>query len=322
MIDTESVPLPDSAKPMAEVPSKPRKPWLSFVLGLLFPGLGHIYGGAPLRGLAAVLVLVAVIVPIASYIKGLLSWSLPAVLASVLLMVGLALLIPLDGAVVTRRRRTEPKARWNRVWLYVVYAILIHLAMPPVARWQAEHARYRMFKVPSQSMMDTLLRGDYILADMRMDDSTPVTRGEILVFEFPPDPSKLHMKRVIGLPGETLELRAGDLYVDGERIEEPYVQSASRLEDVNKNFGPIEVPDGRYFFLGDRRNASSDSRVWGLVEHEGLRGTVFRVYFSMEEEFDVLGDLQAIRIRWSRIGIRPGATEGVGAQDETDQPRP
>jgi len=126
-------------------------------------------------------------------------------------------------------------------------------------------------------MEDTLLLGDIVLVDMRTTRLFPLRRGEIVVFEYPPEPEVWYLKRVVGLPGESLELRGGHLYVDGSPMEESYVNDDHREAE---DFGPAAVPEGHYFVLGDHRNRSSDSRVWGFVTLDRMRGRAYRIYWS------------------------------------------
>ena len=86
-----------------------------------------------------------------------------------------------------------------------------------------------------------------------------------------------YVKRVVGLPGENLELRSGRLYVDESPVEESYINEDYREAE---NFGPVIVPEDHFFVLGDRRNRSSDSRVWGFVSRERMRGRAYRIYWS------------------------------------------
>ena len=90
----------------------------------------------------------------------------------------------------------------------------------------------------------------------------PIERGDVVVFWYPLDQSKSFIKRVIGLPGETIELRAGHLFVNGKELEEPYVP-ASYLD--GSSYGPVRIPYGNYFVMGDHRDSSNDSRMFGPV---------------------------------------------------------
>ena len=144
-------------------------------------------------------------------------------------------------------------------------------------------------EIPSGSMEDTVLPGDYILVNrfLYAPSSFPlerallpirgVERGDLVVFRHPVEPERDFIKRVIGLPGETVEMRDGFVYVDGKRLEEPYIDPLYRARD---GFAPSRVPIGEYFLLGDHRNDSADSRVWGTVPLHLIKGRAILVLFS------------------------------------------
>ncbi|MEX0843506.1 MAG: signal peptidase I [Gemmatimonadota bacterium] len=195
------------------------------------------------------------------------------------------------------------------------------------------------FKIPTSSMEGTLLAGDFLLVNKAvygaeipgMGLSLPSfhepERGEVLVFNPPHEPGKHYVKRLVGMPGDTLEMRRKRLHVNGKRVHEPYVRHndvqgdavhpgmswqarfvpegarRGRYRPSRDNWGPIVVPEGRYFVLGDNRDNSEDSRYWGFVERESIRGRPWIVYYSSEPELDQgVGLLH--EIRWDRIGGR------------------
>lgn len=161
------------------------------------------------------------------------------------------------------------------------------------------------FKIPSGSMLSTLQIGDYLLVNKFLyglkkpfsDDYLIAGKdpraGDIIVFRYPKDPSLDYIKRIVGVPGDTLEMRNGQLYRNGAKIEEPYVQHVQPPMYERDNFPALTVPPGKYFVLGDNRDESADSRFWGFVDRSAIRGKAWRIYWSWEG-FDL--------IRWNRIG--------------------
>ena len=146
--------------------------------------------------------------------------------------------------------------------------------------------------VPSGSMERTILVGDHVFLNklvygppvpftrVRLPGLRDVWRLDIVAFRFPPDPSQMFVKRVIGLPGEVVQVRSGVVFINGRKLEEPYlVRENHRQRD---NFGPVAVPLDHYFMLGDNRDNSADSRVWGFVPHENIVGKPSLVYWSYE----------------------------------------
>ena len=267
----------------ADAAAKPRRPWLAFLVGLIFPGLGHLYAGDPLRAAIAAGIVFVAITPALILVKALLSWSAAAVIAGLVASLVLWFAIPFDGARLARHRRDRTLSAWNRVWVYLVYAVLAFVLWSVTSMWWREHLWFRTFRIPSAAMADTILLDDIVVADMRTSRLFPLRRGEIVIFEYPPEPEVSYIKRVVGLPGETLELRSSQLHVDGLPLEESYVNEDYREAE---NFGPVIVPEDHYFVLGDHRNRSSDSRVWGFLSRDHIQGKAYRIYWPGGEDPD------------------------------------
>ncbi len=158
------------------------------------------------------------------------------------------------------------------------------------------------FKIPTGSMENNLLIGDHLLvnkfvfgptlgrAERAVMPMRPVRRQDIIVFKYPDEPERDFIKRVIGLPGETIELRSKKVYVNGEPLDEPYVhflEPASESQevtssDVRERYGPVRVPDGQYFVMGDNRDNSQDSRYWGFLPGHYVKGRAAMIYWSYE----------------------------------------
>jgi len=153
---------------------------------------------------------------------------------------------------------------------------------------------FQQSKIPSGSMEDTLLVGDYIMVnrfvyadqsfgwEAKLLPERAIRRGDVVVFKYPLEPEVDYIKRVIGLPGDTVEVRQGYVYVNGRRLEEPYVNEAYRALDF-KPVPPTVVYPGHYFVMGDHRNASHDSRVWGQVPRELIKGRALLIWWSYKE---------------------------------------
>jgi len=167
------------------------------------------------------------------------------------------------------------------------------------------------FKIPSGSMLETLQIGDHILVNkLRYGVRMPVVgkrvvkfadprRGDIIVFVYPVDPSKDFIKRVIGEPGDTVEVKHKQVYINGQKIDDQwghFVEGPgenSRLSPRD-NFGPVTVPPDQVFVMGDNRDRSYDSRFWGFVPLDDVRGKAFVIYWSWDGEDRW--------VRWERIG--------------------
>jgi signal peptidase I len=159
------------------------------------------------------------------------------------------------------------------------------------------------FKIPTGSMENNLLVGDHLLVNKFIFAPTatapeqellpiePIRRGDVVVFKFPQDPERDFIKRVIGLPGETLEIRNKKVFIDGRPLDEPYVhflQPPASGEgevagyDVRERYGPVVVPADHYFAMGDNRDNSEDSRYWGFLPRRYVKGKALMVYWSYD----------------------------------------
>lgn len=169
------------------------------------------------------------------------------------------------------------------------------------------------YRIPSSSMEDTLLKGDHILATKYNYGMTvPFTtrkiwgadkvpdRGDIVIFTFPGNHTMDFVKRVIGLPGDTVEVREKNVYINGKAFEIPYEKHTDPFiltqgqGMVRDNFGPIKVDPGTCFVMGDNRDQSYDSRFWGFVPVQNIKGKALVIYFSW--------DSAKHWIRFNRIG--------------------
>jgi len=170
------------------------------------------------------------------------------------------------------------------------------------------------FKIPSGSMLPTLQIGDHILVNKFMYSFAPIQRGDIIVFKFPQDETRDFIKRVIGLPGETLEIRGKRVLINGDPLQESYAVYSdgpfARGGDRDR-LGPLVIPAGQLFMMGDNRDHSMDSRVWGFLDARKIKGKAFIVYFSIRsEEIPYTSVLRGVLyvvthpliIRWGRLG--------------------
>ena len=154
------------------------------------------------------------------------------------------------------------------------------------------------FRVGSGGMMPTLYAGDHLLVDTLWYRWHPIRRGEILMYRFPQGERRSFTHRVIGLPGYTLELRDRLVLLNGHPLDEPYARyedAALRTAPPERHLGPITIPAGRLFVLGDNRDHSLDSRYGGFLELAKVQGKVRRIYFSR--------DADTGSVRWARMGI-------------------
>jgi signal peptidase I len=197
------------------------------------------------------------------------------------------------------------------------------------------------FKIPTGSMENNLLIGDHLLVNKFVFSPTAssleralmpigtIKRGDVLVFKSPVEPERDLIKRVIGLPGDKLEQKEKKIFINGQPLDEPYVfflepprhnselSEASTTSDPRENYGPVTVPPNQYFMMGDNRDNSLDSRYWGFMPGDYVKGKAVMIYWSYESEREDYEDESAgatikglasvfmhffTKTRWDRLG--------------------
>jgi signal peptidase I len=193
------------------------------------------------------------------------------------------------------------------------------------------------FTIPTSSMEGTLLVGDFLFVNKalygaeipgvnaRLPAVREPRRGDVVVFRPPHDPARVYVKRVVGVPGDTLDMRQKMLFLNGIQKEEDYARHLDEWGDAvhpgmewqsdylaaaspsrnyvpsRDNWGPLVVPPEKYFVLGDNRDNSEDSRYWGFIGRDDIRGQPWMVYFSVREKEGFSGGWLG-RVRWGRMG--------------------
>jgi signal peptidase I len=178
---------------------------------------------------------------------------------------------------------------------------------------------FQAFKIPTGSMKPNLLVGDHLLVNKFIFAPTasalerallpmrPIQRGDIMVFKFPEEPDRDFIKRTIGLPGETIELKNQTVFVNGQALAEPYAtylfppadETQTDGFDLRRKFGPVTVPDGHYFMMGDNRDDSQDSRFWGFLPESYVKGRALFIYWSFDTPDN--GAPAGFAPRWGRL---------------------
>jgi signal peptidase I len=184
-----------------------------------------------------------------------------------------------------------------REWLK---SIVIALVLALLTRATVVQA----FRIPTSSMEDTLLVGDFLLVnkflygsripftDYRLPKVRLPKRGDVIVFKHPTE-GKDFIKRCVGLPGDTIELKNDVLFVNGSPQKEPFKVLRGFGGQIS-NFGPVVVPEGHIFMMGDNRHNSYDSRAWGALDMQYIKGKAMVMYFSWNKQTHLP--------RWGRIG--------------------
>jgi signal peptidase I len=175
------------------------------------------------------------------------------------------------------------------------------------------------FKIPSGSMLPTLQIGDHLLVNkfsygvkLPLIGATVFSRpgpvrGDVVVFRFPRDRSLDYIKRVVAIAGDSIEIKDKQVFLNGKPVENPHAHFTSldimrAAGGPRDNFGPVTVPEGKIFVMGDNRDNSYDSRFWGFVDIQDVRGKAMIIYWSWDVEQSLLSFQRFATIRWNRIG--------------------
>jgi signal peptidase I len=194
---------------------------------------------------------------------------------------------------VVRKRKSVVREYAEAIAIAILLALVIRTLI------------VQAFTIPSGSMMDTLLVGDYILVnkflygpelpvtDTRLPGLREPHRGDIIVFKYPQDEKRDFIKRIVATPGETVQVRGDQVFVNGKPLVEPYVRptegslgNRGQPSYCGYAYGcePTVVPADSYFVMGDNRNNSQDSRYWGFVKRDKIKGKAFLVYWSWDSD--------------------------------------
>lgn len=208
-----------------------------------------------------------------------------------------------DDSVAVTGERKKAKSTFREYSESIVFALLLALFIRSFI--------VQAFKIPSGSMIPTLQIGDHILVnklsygirspfwDFFLLSFKKPQRGDVVVFIFPEDRSKDFIKRVIGIEGDIVEIREKTVYINGKPLEDPYAHFEGDPPErgplnVRDNYGPKRVPENYIFVMGDNRDRSYDSRYWGYVNLDDVKGRAFLIYWSW--------DGMERWVRWERIG--------------------
>lgn len=207
------------------------------------------------------------------------------------------------AAAIDKSKEIKTKSAIREYAEVIIAAILLALFIRTFT--------FQAFKIPSGSMESTLQVGDHIMVNkfiygVRLPFINKVIipiknpkRGDIIVFIYPVDPSKDFIKRVIGVAGDTVEIKQKKVFINGQPVPDLHAQftdnysMAANLKPRD-NFGPITIPEDNLFVMGDNRDHSLDSRFWGMVDLKAVRGKAVIIYWSWDSD--------NWRVRWRRLG--------------------
>lgn len=279
--------------------NKPRKPWVAGLLAFSTIGLGHIYSGEANKGFFLYFfgqgMVLAVVLPLMVKKPDIVGVSFSLIIGLVYFLYTL-----IDAVRTSKRKKIYySQQKINKWYIYLLCWVFAGFVIQPVITYLIRIHIIQSYKIPSGAMTPALLAGDWILVSKSIYKTNVPQRGDIIVFEYPNDPSLDYVKRLVGVAGDIIEIKNKKLYVNNVEQGDDYIihsdaRTLSVSEHPRDNFGPVTVPPDSYFVLGDNRDNSFDSRFWGFVSSPQILGKVTSIYWSWDKE--------AGQIRWERIG--------------------
>jgi len=273
---------------------KRRRPWVAGLLTFLVIGLGQVYNGEFIQGVWYYLGSVGL-----SLLAAFLILFLPPPLNLLALALGFIYFIYIflvSWVEAQRKGSTYCLKPYNRTYIYILLVFFSWYVVNPLVSQITQNNIVHAYRVVATSMLPTILDGDHILVNELIYKFSSPQRLDVVVFKYPRNESQYFIKRVIGLPGETIQIRAKQCYINGQAVQEKYVIHAGNSpEDYPEldNFGPLTIPADSFFVMGDNRDWSMDSRTFGPIKRSKILGKAFMVYWP--------GTIHGEMI-WSRIG--------------------
>ena len=262
---------------------KKRNPFVAGLLSLLFTGLGQVYNGKAGLGIAFFLISGALFL-----LWGVLGWPhyFIGLVAYAIVVIVLWLFIAVHAFIQARRLRETELKRYQKATVYAIFIIIsLGSTFIPARMWMGPFLGISPYKMATASMLPTLQKDDYLMTNPRAYRSQALKRGDLIIFEYPQDPTKQFVKRLIALEGETVEIKNKQVFIDGQAIQESYkVHEDAAMIDTRDNFGPLKIPAGQCFVLGDNRDNSNDSRFWGALPLANIKGQALYIYWAKDKK--------------------------------------
>jgi signal peptidase I len=268
------------------------RPVWAFLASIFILGLGLIYVGKLRLAIATVAAFYGVV--------ALFSWTRLIVLApygcwgaaGVLLLI--IAVTATGAAIVAIRSPLMSPYSYNRWYFYLLWILMVVALSLAAYRVRERVFGYGTYAVPSVSMSPTVEKGEYFIADTWRYPAHQPMAGEIVILELADGTGVRYLKRIVGLPGDRIEIRDRVLYRNGKPVDEPYVRPLDAVHFYGRDFAITTVESGKVFVLGDNRDNSKDSRAWGMIPISQLRGRAQFLWFSRGNN----------GVLWNRIGTR------------------
>jgi signal peptidase I len=298
--------LPFSA---AETSSfRPRRPWLAAILSLIGSGpLGQVYVGRLRRSILLWLVGVSIF-PVFSLATICLPIGRLGLIVLALFVFAVPIWFTVDAFLLARRHRLSPPKRYQRWWVYLLAFVIFCVGNNAVVHLFRSFIG-EAFIVPTRGMSPTILPGERILVDRLWCGPAHLRRGDVVVFRSEGRDSPFFVQRLVGLPGDEIQIKNERVFINGTEWNDPHAVFDAAVPPFGPtlDYGPTKVPADCYFFLGDNRRRSKDSRILGPIPISDVYGVARFIYWSRERTFPDPDDTTHYvpgPFHWDRVGLR------------------
>jgi signal peptidase I len=262
---------------------KTRNPFIAALLSFFASGLGQIYNGKGTLGLVFFLVSIAL-----PFLWGVSGWPrhYSGLVALVIAAIVFWLFLIVHAFVQARRIRETELKKYQTTTVYAFFIILsLSLTIIVPRRIWRTSLGISPYKFATASMMPTLQKDDFLMTDLKAYTDQAPRRGDLVVFEYPRDPTKQFLMRVIAIEGETVEIKNKQVFIDGGPLQESYkVHQDIAVDNSRDNFNPLKIPAGCCLVIGDNRDNSFDGRYWGVLPLANVKGQALYVYWAKDRK--------------------------------------
>jgi signal peptidase I len=267
-----------------------RRWWIAGLFSYLVPGLGQVYNGQATRGLLFNFIFTTWGGILFGFVFRLLNRPPDGtgilflfVLFAVSLLIHLAVIIDSIASAAKRDSKFSLKP-YNKPAVYLAVLVVSFAVDFSISSALREHV-IKPFKIPTGSMEPTLVPGDFLLSNQLFFTDHNPGRGDVVIYKSPQDGKTDFIKRIVGVPGDTIDIEGGRVRIDGRSVEEPYVKPVDPVPsgDISGgagHSGPLVIPMDQYYVLGDNRDHSLDSRQVGPIPRHSIKGKPMVIYFS------------------------------------------
>lgn len=286
--------------------TKIRRAWLAGLLTLLSPAVGYAYVGKIQKGIIISLLLLLLYPTLAIFLTVKITKTM--LLCLVIFPITIICLLFFDCYKTAKRSNTSYVLKpYNKWWTYISLYIVFGILLTSLSQNYTRNNSIQAFKIPAGSMLPTLQIGDHLLVDKGIYKNQVIQQGDIVVFPIPKKPQIDYIKRVVALAGETIEISNKELFINGVKHENKYASHIDtrvipKGSSPRDNFGPIQIPEDSVFVMGDNRDNSYDSRFYGVIPTETVKGKFIQIYWSWDVKKPLFSAERFNSIRWSRIG--------------------